>query len=289
MKRNLVNNLRITGWLATLGAIAIWTLLGQSAPANAQGLLDDIKQRGEIVVGTEAAFEPFEFIKDGEIVGYNKDILDYIVSGLGVELNQLDLPFQGLLPGLLAGKFDLMATSTGINPERAASYAFTRPIGTAAVVVVVRVSEDEINSLDDLAGKVVATQLASASQPLVEDLNETFKTNGGEGMADIKLFTSFPETQVALASGQVDAIAIPSPVAAVLMRNIPDTFRVVGRINEPRFLAWVLRPSDTDLRDYINEKIGELVDSGMARELQIKWFGFEMDMPAEGYLPEGAL
>ena len=76
----------------------------------AETTFEKIKRTGKVTVGTEAAFPPFEFVEDGKIVGYGKDILDYIIADLGVELNQLDLPWQGILPGVLAGKFDFVAT-----------------------------------------------------------------------------------------------------------------------------------------------------------------------------------
>lgn len=272
----------------TLSLLAAAPLLFSTAMAHA-GLVDDIKQRGTIVVGTEAAFEPFEFVKDGQIVGYNKDILDYVVEGLGVKLDQLNLPFQGLLPGLLAKKFDLMATSTGINAERAAKYAYTRPTGSFQDVIVVRADENRIAKPEDINGMVVATQLASSVQPIIEAYDKKLKEQGGSGLAELKLFTSFPETHVALASGQVDAIVIATSSAAVLMKNVPDTYKLVGPISELSYLSWVVRPEDKDLREYINTKIGELKDSGKLKEFQMKWFGFEMEAPAEGYLPEGAL
>jgi len=282
------NGFRMTRRMAVAIMATVPVLLGTLTGVKADGQLDEIKERGKIVVGTEAAFEPFEFLKDGKIVGYNKDILDYVVEGLGVELDQLDLPFQGLLPGLIAGKFDLMATSTSINPERAAKYAFTRPIGTAMNLILARADDDSISSLEDMSGKVAATQLASVAQPKLEQFNAELKEAGGQGLGEIKLFTSFPETQVALASGQVDAIAIASPTAGVLMKKVPDTFKIIGPISDPAYLAWVVRPEDGDLRDFINVKIGELAESGKLKELQMKWFGFEMETPAEGYLPEGA-
>ncbi|CDX23568.1 Extracellular solute-binding protein family 3 [Mesorhizobium plurifarium] len=263
-------------------------LLILSTVSHADGLVDQIKQRGTIVVGTEAAFEPFEFVRDGQIVGYNKDILDYVVAKLGVKLDQLNLPFQGLLPGLLAKKFDLMATSTGINAERAAKYAYTRPTGSFENVIVVRANEDRIKKPEDINGMVVATQLASSVQPVIEAYDKELKAKGG-GIGEIKLFTSFPETHVALASGQVDAIVIASPSAAVLMKNVPDTYKIVGSISGVEYLAWVVRPEDKDLRDLINTSIGELKDSGKLKELQLKWFGFEMQTPDQGYLPPGAL
>lgn len=257
--------------------------------ARAADKVEAIRQAGVVTVGTEAAYEPFEFIEDGKITGYSKQILDAVVAGLGVDLNQLDLPWQGILPGVLAKKFDFVATSVSINAERAQKYAYTRPIGSVQTIVLVRSDNDDIHSAADLAGKVVATQLASAEQPVVEAYNEELKSEVGTGFADLKLFQAFPETYVAVGSGQVDAALIGSNGAAALMRKQPDKFKIVGEVGEPRYLAWVTHPDDTDLRDYLNDVIGELADSGKLTEWQQEWFGFTMDLPSEGYLPEGAL
>src|SRR5690606_22469654 len=106
-----------------LKSVALSLGLGLAAlPALAETTLEKILREGVITVGTEAAFPPFEYVENGKIVGYGKDILDVVVAELGVELKQLDLPFQGILPGLIAGNFDLVATSVGINEERAARY-----------------------------------------------------------------------------------------------------------------------------------------------------------------------
>jgi polar amino acid transport system substrate-binding protein len=258
-------------------------------PAGSSGrLLDEIKRRGAVVVATEAAFEPFEFVQNGRIVGYNKDVLDYVAAGLGVRLEQLNLPFQGILPGLIARKFDFVATSVTINDERARKYAYTRPIGSADNTVLVRVDDMRVKTPDDLEGLVVATQLASSVQPVLEAHDAQLKASGGRGYAALRLFTAFPETHLALASGQVDAIVIASPSAAVLMRKMPGTYRIAALIGKPAPLAWLTRPENLDLRDYINAKIDELRDSGKLRELQLKWFGFAMDTPKDGYLPPGA-
>lgn len=278
--------------VATALASALCATLGFAAfPAAAQegGKVEQIRQAGVVTVGTEAAYEPFEFIVDGEITGYGKQILDAVVADLGVELEQLDLPFQGILPGLLAKKFDFVATSVSINEERAVKYAYTRPIGTVQTIVMVRADNDDIKSESDLSGKVVATQLASAEQPVVEEFDKMLEAETDEGFADLKLFQAFPETYVAVGSGQVDAALIGSNGAAALMRAQPDKFKVVGKVGEPRYLAWVTNADDTDLRDYLNGIIGELADSGKLEEWQQKWFGFTMDLPAEGYLPEGAI
>src|SRR5262245_57260458 len=103
-------------------------LIVLAGAAGAQDTLKQIKQKGTVTVGTEAAFPPFEYVQDGKIVGYGKDILDHVVAGLGVKLNQLDVPYQGIMPGLLAGKFDFVATSILETPERLQQFGFTTPI-----------------------------------------------------------------------------------------------------------------------------------------------------------------
>ena len=249
------------------------------------GLLSQIKARGIIRVATEAAFEPFEFVVNGKIVGYNKDVLDYVVAKLGVRLEQANLPFQGILPGLLAHKFDLVATSVSITPERARKYGYTRPIGSADDVVVVRADDNRIRTLDDLNGMVVATQLASAVQPVLEEHNAHLKAKGSAGYEELRLFTAFPETHLALAAGQVDTIVIASPSAAVLMRKIPGRYRIATKFGHTTPLAWVTRPEDSDLRNYVDSRIDELRNSGKLRQLQLKWLGFEMDTVPDGHQP----
>jgi len=249
--------------------------------AASRGLLSEIRARGTIRVATEAAFEPFEFVENGKIVGYGKDVLDYVVASLGVRLEQANLPFQGVLPGLLAHKFDLVATSVSMTTERAKRYGFTRPVGSADDVVVVRASDRRISTLDDLNAMVVATQLASFEQPVLEEHNGRLKAGGGAGYKELRLFTAFPETHLALAAGQVDAIVIASPSAAVLLRKVPGQYRIAARFGHTTPIAWVTRREDSDLRSYIDSRIDALRNNGTLRRLQMKWFGFEMQMQGQ--------
>ena len=150
----------------------------------AETTFEKIKRTGKVTVGTEAAFPPFEFVEDGKIVGYGKDILDYIIADLGVELNQLDLPWQGILPGVLAGKFDFVATSVSIRAERAKKYAFTVPIAEGTNWVMKRNGDTSIMSPDDLSGKVVCTQLASGSEKATQEWEKDMKSRGLEGFKE---------------------------------------------------------------------------------------------------------
>ena len=104
-----------------------------------------------------------------------------------------------------------------------------------------------------------------------------------------KLFTSYPEVTLALANGTLDVAVQNLPNLAVIIQKQPDLFELVGPITDTSYLAWVTRPEDTDLRDYLSDQILKMRDSGKIDELQDKWFGFRMKIPSDGYLPEGAL
>jgi polar amino acid transport system substrate-binding protein len=205
------------------------------------GSLADIRKRGKLTVGTEAAYEPFEFVENGQVVGYGHDILEYMASKLGVQLNQVNLPFQGLLPGLMAHKFDFVATSVGINPERAKRFAFSEPVGVVDTVLVVRASDAGMTKPEDVAGHVVGTQMGSSSQPVAQTFDTQLKTKGA-GYSDLKLFQAYPDVMVALSNKTVDVSIMPSNIVAVLMKREPGQYRVIGKIGDPKVLAWVAHP-----------------------------------------------
>ena len=92
-------------------AIGVVGIALTDVSARAQ-LLDEIKSRGELVAGTEARYPPFEFVEAGKIVGLSADMMEIIMKDLpGVKLTRLDLPWQGILPGLEAKKFDYVITA----------------------------------------------------------------------------------------------------------------------------------------------------------------------------------
>ena len=267
----------------------ILSLFAFTGSASAETTLEKIKRTGKTTVGTEAAFPPFEFIKDGKIVGYGKDILDYIIADLGGELNQLDLPWQGILPGVLAGKFDFVATSVSIRPERVVKYAYTVPIAEGTTWTMKRAGDDSMKSIDDLAGKVVGTQLASAGEATGKEFEAKLKEKGLGGYKELKLYTAYPETYLALANGEIDVVVQTLPNLAVVVKEHTGVFELLDAMTDKSYMCWVTRPEDTDLRDYISSQIIEMRDNGKLHELQDKWFGFRMDIPDSGFLPEGAL
>ncbi|VVD72108.1 transporter substrate-binding domain-containing protein [Pandoraea terrigena] len=270
--------------LASSAALALPTM------AYAEGgTLADIKKRGKLTVGTEAAYEPFEFVENGQVVGYGHDVLELMAAKLGVKLEQMNLPFQGLLPGLMSHKFDFVATSVGITPERAKRFAFSQPVGVVRSVLMVRADDMAIQHDMDIAAKTIGTQMGSSSQPVAEEFEKELKEKTGKGYAGTRLFQAYPDVSNALANKTIDVALMPSNIAAVQMRKQPNAFRIVGTIGQPKLLAWVANPNDLEIRKFINDSLDEFRANGKLAALQKKWFGASMDTPHANYLPQGAI
>jgi polar amino acid transport system substrate-binding protein len=271
-----------------VSALFMATVLSANS-AMAETMLEKIQSAGKIVVATEAAFKPIEYVEDGKIVGFGSDLLVEVVNDLGVEVEQLDVPFQGILTGLAAGQYDLIATSVAINPERAQSYAFSRPLFTIENVIVVAADNDSVTDVADLNGLLVGTQLGSSTEAVARNINDDLKAAGGSGYEDLRLYQTFPDTAFALRSGQVDALVIGSLSAGEFMAASPDTFRVAMSYGDPVYISWVARPDSLDLLAAVNATITRLADNGELAALQEKWIGVATQSPADGYLPDGAV
>lgn len=248
-------------------------------------MLAKVKQKGEIVIATEARYAPFEMLQDGKIVGYGKDILDEVMKDLpGVKLKQLDVPFQGILPGLTAGRFDFVVTSLTITEARAKNYAFTLPISTASVTVLKRKGDTRINRAEDMAGMVVGSQSGAPQVAVLRDFEKAVLAPKGKSVKEIKEFMDYNEAYAALAARRVDAVVQSLPNLAPLVKERPDIFEIVQPAFGPAtYYAWAGR-KDADsepLVAFFSDSIAKLNRSGKLAELQKKWFGFTMALPTD--------
>jgi polar amino acid transport system substrate-binding protein len=260
-------------------ALASSLLLGANA-AHAD-LLGDIKAKGEIVIGTEARFTPFEFMENGKIVGYSSDMLEIIMKDLpGVKVKRMDIPFQGILPGLSAKKFDYIVTSVTATKERKEHYALSVPVADATVAMLVR-ADSPLTKPEDVSGKTVGCQTGSAQIKAIEMLAEKL---GGKDKIKIKEYVAFDEAYADLAAGRLDGVAQSYPNLADVIKRRPGVFKILTPPFGPKvFFTWVGR-NDADsasLVAFFNDGLRKLITSGKMAELQQKWFGFSMEIPTD--------
>jgi len=253
-----------------------------ATPAHSD-LLDDIRADGIFTVGTEARYAPFEYVEDGEIVGYSADIMKHIMEELeGVELIRMDLPWQGILPGLERERFDYVITSVTATPERMERYHLSAPIADATMAILKRAGEEGISVPEDIAGKVAAAQVGSAQLEALEALAVQLE-EAGTPVANIRTYTGVDEAYAELGTGRVDVVIASLPNLLEAERTRPEVFEVVGTFGSPVYFSWAGRDDENSatLNAFMDKQIQRLNEDGTLEKLQAKWFGGPMDLPLE--------
>src|SRR5271169_2534493 len=137
---------RVFGKAALAGAIG----LGSTRKAYAEEVLARVKSSGELKVGTETAFAPFDYVDGGEHKGLNVDLFAELGKDLGWKITWVALPWESVLPGLEAGKFDMVAGPATITKARMERYRFSPPIAEATVALMKRKGDASVMKPDDI-------------------------------------------------------------------------------------------------------------------------------------------
>lgn len=272
--------------LCSLLGIVLMAAGGVMAPVVAQtaqrNIMEEIKKRGELIVGMEAQYPPFEYFDKGKIIGYDVDIIEIIAKDLGVKAKLVDTAWAGIIPALYERKFDCIISAMTITPERAQKVDFSMPYAEATNVALVRKDDGSIKTAKDLAGKRVGSQLGSAGEKATKGFEEKLKKETGKGFAEIKLYDHFTEGYVDLDNKRIDAVINSLPPLLVLMKEKAGRYRYVDGVQtEKAYFGGAFRKEDRALRDLVDKKMRELKASGKLTELQKKWFGFTMETPME--------
>jgi polar amino acid transport system substrate-binding protein len=242
--------------------------------------LDEVKKRGTLVVGTEAAYVPYEFFKDGKIVGYDPDIADLMVPKIGAKAQFIDTAWSGIIPALYAKKFDCIISAMTITKERADKVLFSMPYADASNVILLRADEHRITTADDLSGKIVGVQLGSAAAGIIKVFEDKLKAGGKPGYADVKQYEHYPEAYQDLLNKRTDAVVNSRSTMMVLMRDAPGKFKMLSGVSDiTAYFGMAFRKEDAALRDFVDTQLAAMKQDGTLAKLQQKWFGGTMDAP----------
>ena len=141
----------------------------QPAAEEATGLLAEIKAKGKLVVGTEAQYAPYEFKDlDANFAGCDIWLAQQIADSLGVELEVVDMAFDGIIPAVKSGQVDIGIAAFTKTPERAEEIDFSNLYETSAQLLIVKTGDaDKYSTKEALAGQKVGAQKGTIQSQLI--------------------------------------------------------------------------------------------------------------------------
>jgi polar amino acid transport system substrate-binding protein len=248
-------------------------------------LLKQINQRGHLLVATEDDYPPFEFLVNEKPIGFDHELLEQLRKTVPFEIRQEILPWQGILPGVADGKYDLALTAVGITDDRAKTLDFTMPIAESTIAYLKRKDDPTIKTLADLSGKVLGVQQGGLSLASVPDLEAQLKQRGGT-LGPVKQYRSFAEAYQDLLNQRLDAVLNNIVSLSVLVSEKPAIFDLGERVSRKSYAAWAVKKGNQALLDLLNRFLGDLRTQGELKRLQAKWFKISFaDLPTQPLLP----
>lgn len=216
------------------------------------------KQSEKLIVGTEAGFAPYEYMKGNEVVGIDMDIAKAIADELGQELEIKNMDFDGALAAVQQGKVDMVAAGVSIDEERAEVMDFSHEYVSSTEVVVVNKENPAVSSVEDLNDKVIAVQ-----QGNIADIWVSNKENCQA--KEVKRYTKFAQAAEDLKNGKVDCIVMDQLPAEDLVAANPELSVLDGTLFEDKY-AIAVKKGNQELLDKINPVIDKLIEEGKIEE-----------------------
>ena len=220
----------------------------------------------ELVMATNAEFEPWEFHDGDNIVGIDAEVAQAVAEELGATLKIEDMAFDAIIPSVVSGKSNFGMAAISVTPEREASVDFTNTYASSALVVLVKSDNTEITGADDtLSGKKVGVQTGTTG-----DLKATELV----GDENVERYNSYFEAVQSLKQGKIDAVLIDTaPAKAFLGQN--DDLKQVGEELDKEEYAIAVQKGNTELVEQINGAIKTLQENGTIDEIMNKYIPAE--------------
>ncbi|MDU3712825.1 MAG: amino acid ABC transporter substrate-binding protein [Streptococcus mitis] len=262
--------------LAALGLVAAGVLAACSGGAKKE----EAASKKEIIVATNATPKPFNYEENGELTGYEIEVVRAIFK----DSDKYDVKFEktewsGVFAGLDADRYNMAVSNISYTKERAEKYLYAAPTAKNPNVLVVKKDDPSIKSLDDIGGKSTEVVQGTTSAKQLEDYNKQHSDN-----PTVLKYTKadFQQIMGRLSDGQFDyKIFDKIGVETVIKDQGLDNLKVIELPSDQQpYVYPLLAKGQDELKTFVDKRIQELYKDGTLEKLSKQFFG-DTYLPAE--------
>ena len=253
---------RNTTILIALAGITIFTWYLSHHTTNLPSQEPDFET---IIVGTNAEFEPFSFIENNEIVGFDIDIVKEVINRLGKNIKLKDMPFPLLIPEIQTGAIHLIAGGISPTPEREKRMLFTKPyVENDPFIVVQPAQSAKIETADDLIGKSVIVNQGYTADNYISAI---------DGIEVIRLSSAkIDDGLLALKNNKADAyIASKSSLLPYIEKQTERIFQYTPLKGSEESFALAVSKKYPKLLNEVQSVLDDMQKDGTIQSLRNKW------------------
>ena len=241
--------------------------IGSDIDLAKKSTLEQITKRGQLRVGFEAGYLPFEMAdKKGRFIGFDIDMAKEMAKAMGVKFVPVNTAWDGIIPALITKKFDIIISGMTATQERNLKINFADPyIIVGQTIMLNKKNEGKVKSYKDLNNPkyTITSKLGTTGEQAIKRMIPKAK---------YKSFESESEAALEVLNGKADATIYDLPFCATFMAqqgagkliflDEPFTF-------EP--LAWAIRKGDPDFMNWLNNFLRQVKNDGRYAKIYDKW------------------
>jgi len=223
------------------------------------------------VIAMEGVWQPWTYHDEtGALTGFDVEVGNLIAEGLGVKADFVETAWDGILAGVDSGRFDMACNGVGYTAERAPSYNFSTPYVYTEMVLVVRADNEEIKSVEDLAGRKTSNSPSS-----------TYAARSEAAGAEVVYVDTLGETMEMVMQGRVDAtLNAKESVESFLAEHPEANLKIVATLaGEPIAIPMQKGDATKTLQEEVNRILEEARQDGRLAALSEKYFGRDLTKP----------
>ena len=264
MKKGLISGL-IT--LTIIGFLFAASAFGADIDLAKKSTIEEILKRGELRVGFESGYVPFEMTnKKGEFIGFDMDFGRRLAKSMGVKFVPVNTAWDGIIPALVTGKFDIIMGGMTITQERNLKINFADPyIVVGQTILLNKKLENEVKSYKDLNNPkyILTSRMGTTGEQSIKKFMPK---------ATYKGFESEAEAGLEVINGKADALVYDLPFCGFLYGSQGKDKTVF--LNEPftyEPLAWAINKGDPDFLNFLNNFLRQSKGDGFYDRMYKKW------------------
>ena len=253
--------------LFAVGFIFSTSVFGADIELAKKSTLEKILQRGELRVGFESGYIPFEMTdKKGNFIGFDMDYARRLAKDMGVKFVPVNTAWDGIIPALMTDKFDIIMGGMTITQERNLKINFVEPyIVVGQTILLNKKHEDTVKDYRDLNDPkyIVTSRLGTTGEQAVKRYIPK---------ATYKAFESEAEAGLEVINGKADALVYDLPFCGFLYGSQGQGKTVF--LSEPftfEPLAWAINKGDPDFLNFLSNFLRQTRGDGFYERLFKKW------------------
>jgi ABC-type amino acid transport substrate-binding protein len=239
---------------------------GGGGSSNPTAASFDTLTPGTLLVGSCLDYKPFEYFDNGQLTGFDVEIMDAITQQMGLKLEWKKANFDTIFTALASHSFDAVAAASTIKPDRLQVVDFSDPYYNARQSLTVNASKTpDITTTDQLpAGSVIGVQKGTTGKDwATENL-------GSKGM-QIKTYTNAPDAFTDLEAGNIAGVINDEPSSEAEVESRPD-LKVVQPIDTGEHYGIAVAKDRTDILKGINDGLAAIIADGTYTQIFQKYF-----------------